>query len=150
MDETLACGYTSDDDHDVVLHGLIANIKYDLDAGGSGAFTAYVSGAGRLRKSIATGNKEINPRVRKVRSTIMKQVKLAEAKAKLSELVDEVRRERNPIVIQKRDTPAAVLVELEAFRRLQENEDQLLALKLREALKGKKYPLRKVLAELEK
>jgi prevent-host-death family protein len=83
-------------------------------------------------------------------ATIMKQVRLAEAKARLSELVEEVRRERNPIIIQKRDTPAAVLVEPEAFRRLQENEDQFLALKLREALKGKKYPLRKVLAELEK
>jgi prevent-host-death family protein len=83
-------------------------------------------------------------------ATIMKQVRLAEAKAKLSELVEEVRREKNPILIRKRDTPAAVLVELEAFRRLQENEDQLLALKLREALRGKKYPLRKLLAELEK
>jgi len=80
----------------------------------------------------------------------MRQVRLAEAKAKLSELVDEVRRERNAIVIQKRDTPAAVLVEMEAFRRLQEMEDQFLALKLREALKGKKYPLRKVLGELER
>ena len=80
----------------------------------------------------------------------MRQVRLAEAKAKLSELVDEVRRERNPIVIQKRDTPAAVLVEMEAFRRLQEMEDQFLALKLREALKGKKYALRKVLGELER
>ncbi len=80
----------------------------------------------------------------------MRQVRLAEAKAKLSELVDEVRRERNPIVIQKRDTPAAVLVEMGAFRRLQEMEDQFLALKLREALKGKKYPLRKVLGELER
>jgi prevent-host-death family protein len=80
----------------------------------------------------------------------MKQVRLAEAKAKLSELVEEVRRERNPIIIQKRNTPAAVLVELDAFRRLQENEDRMLALQLREALRGKKYPLRKVLAELEK
>jgi prevent-host-death family protein len=80
----------------------------------------------------------------------MRQVRLAEAKAKLSALVDEVRRERNPIVIQKRDTPAAVLVEMGAFRRLQEMEDQFLALKLREALKGKKYPLRKVLGELER
>jgi prevent-host-death family protein len=79
----------------------------------------------------------------------MRQVRLSEAKAKLSELVDEVRRLRNPIVIQKRNTPAAVLVEMQAFRRLQEMEDRLLALQLREALKGKKYPLRKVLAELE-
>ncbi len=80
----------------------------------------------------------------------MRQVRLAEAKAKLSELVDEVRRDRNPIVIQKRDTPAVVLVEMGAFRRLQEMEDQFLALKLREALKGRKYPLRKVLGELER
>jgi prevent-host-death family protein len=79
----------------------------------------------------------------------MRQVALSEAKAKLSELVDEVRRLRKPIVIQKRNTPAAVLVEMEAFRRLQEMEDQLLALQLRAALKGRKYPLRKVLGELE-
>lgn len=80
---------------------------------------------------------------------VMKQVALSEAKAKLSELVDEVRRLRNPIVIQKRNTPAAVLVEMGSFRRLQEMEDRLLALQLREALKGRKYPLRKVLSELE-
>jgi prevent-host-death family protein len=79
----------------------------------------------------------------------MRQVALSEAKAKLSELVDEVRRLRNPIVIQKRNTPAAVLVEMDAFRRLQEIEDRMIALQLREALKGKKYPLRKVLDELE-
>ena len=89
-------------------------------------------------------------RMENAMGTIMKHVRLAEAKAKLSELVEEVRRERNPIVIQKRDTPAAILVEPEAFRRLQESEDRLMALQLREALKGKKYPLRKVLAELEK
>ena len=83
-------------------------------------------------------------------ATIMRQVRLAEAKAKLSELVEEVRRERNPILIQKRNTPAAVLVELEAYRRLQDSEDRLLALQLREALKGKRYALRKVLTELEK
>lgn len=79
----------------------------------------------------------------------MRQVALSEAKAKLSELVDEVRRLRNPIVIRKRKTAAAVLVEMEAFRRLQEMEDRLLSLQLREALKGKKYPLRKLLSELE-
>jgi prevent-host-death family protein len=88
-------------------------------------------------------------RTEKAMGTIMKHVRLAEAKAKLSELVEEVRRERNPIVIQKRDTPAAVLVEPERFRHLQESEDRLMALELREALKGKKYPLREVLAELE-
>jgi len=79
----------------------------------------------------------------------MRQVALSEAKAKLSELVDEVRRLRNPIVIRKRNTPAAVLVEMDAFRRLQEMEDRLIALQLREALKGRKYPLRKILSELE-
>jgi prevent-host-death family protein len=80
---------------------------------------------------------------------IMRQVALSEAKAKLSELVDEVRRLRTPIVIRKRNTPAVVLVEMDAYRRLQEMEDRLLSLQLRDALKGKKYPLRKVLSELE-
>jgi prevent-host-death family protein len=79
----------------------------------------------------------------------MRQIPLSEAKARLSELVDEVRRLRNPIVIRKRNTPAAVLVEMEAFRRLQEMEDRMLSLQLRETLKGKKYPLRKLLSELE-
>jgi prevent-host-death family protein len=79
----------------------------------------------------------------------MRQVALSEAKAKLSELVEEVRRSRSPIVIRKRNTPAAVLVEMDAFRRLQEMEDRMLSLQLREALRGKKYPLRKLLSELE-
>jgi prevent-host-death family protein len=79
----------------------------------------------------------------------MRQVALTEAKAKLSELVEEVRRSRSPIVIRKRNMAAAVLVEMDAFRRLQEMEDRMLSLQLREALKGKKYPLRKLLRELE-
>jgi prevent-host-death family protein len=79
----------------------------------------------------------------------MRQVALTEAKAKLSELVEEVRRSRSPIVIRKRNMAAAVLVEMDAFRRLQEMEDRMLSLQLREALKGKKYPLRKLLSELE-
>jgi prevent-host-death family protein len=79
----------------------------------------------------------------------MRQVALTEAKAKLSELVEEVRRSRSPIVIRKRNMAAAVLVEMDAFRRLQEMEDRMLSLQLREALRGKKYPLRKLLSELE-
>ena len=79
----------------------------------------------------------------------MRQVALSEAKAKLSELVEEVRRSRSPIVIRKRNMAAAVLVEMDAFRRLQEMEDRMLSLQLREALRGKKYPLRKLLSELE-
>jgi prevent-host-death family protein len=79
----------------------------------------------------------------------MKQVALSEAKAKLSELVDEVRRSRSSVVIQKRQNPVAVLVEMDRFRRLQEIEDRLLSLQLQEALKGKKVPLRQVLSELE-
>jgi len=78
----------------------------------------------------------------------MKQVALSEAKAKLSELVDEVRRSRSSIVIQRRRNPVAVLVEMERFRRLQEMEDRVTSLQLREALKGRKTPLRKVLSEL--
>ena len=66
----------------------------------------------------------------------MRQVRLAEAKAKLSELVDEVRRDRNPIVIQKRDTPAVVLVEMGAFRRLQEMEDRVPRLEASRGAQG--------------
>jgi prevent-host-death family protein len=78
----------------------------------------------------------------------MKQVALSEAKAKLSELVDEVRRSRGSIVIQRRSNPVAVLVEMDRFRRLQEMEDRVTSLQLREALRGRKTPLRKVLSEL--
>lgn len=79
----------------------------------------------------------------------MKQVALSEAKAKLSELVDEVRRSRDSVVIRKRSNPVVVLVEMETFRRLQEIEDRVTSLKLRQALKGRKTPLRQVLRELE-
>ena len=78
----------------------------------------------------------------------MKQVALSEAKAKLSELVDEVRRSHGSIVIRRRSNPVAVLVEMDRFRRLQEVEDRVTSLQLREALKGRKTPLRKVLSEL--
>lgn len=78
----------------------------------------------------------------------MKSVRLSEAKARLSELVDEVRTGGEPILIQKRDKGVAVIVELEHFQRLQQLEDRMRSLRLREALKGKTYPLKDVLAEL--
>jgi prevent-host-death family protein len=78
----------------------------------------------------------------------MKQIALSEAKAKLSELVDEVRRSRGSIVIQRRSNPVAVLVEIDRFRRLQQMEDRVTSFQLREALDGRKTPLRKVLGEL--
>lgn len=78
----------------------------------------------------------------------MKTVRLSEAKAKLSELVDEVRTGGTSIVIQKRDKNVAVIVEHEHYQRLQLLEDRMRSLRLREALKGKTYPLKEVLAEL--
>jgi len=78
----------------------------------------------------------------------MKKVALSDATAHLSEFVDEVRTGGEPIVIHKRNKDLVVLVEIERFRRLQELEDRFRSLRLREALCGKTFTLRKVLAEL--
>ena len=78
-----------------------------------------------------------------------KTVLLSDAKARLSCLVDEVRTGGNSIVIRKRARPVAVLLEVDRYRRLQEMEDLVIGLRLREALRGRKYQLREVLRELK-
>lgn len=79
----------------------------------------------------------------------MKSVAIAEAKAKFSSLIDEVRTSRKAIEIRKRDQPAVYLVEAEMFRRLQGIEDSVRTEQLRQALKGQRYELEKVLAAID-
>ena len=78
----------------------------------------------------------------------VKHIGLSDAKANLSELIDQVRTRREPIMIQKHEKDVAVIVEVALFRRLQELEDRVMTIELREALKGRKYDLREVLGEL--
>ena len=79
---------------------------------------------------------------------MMNAVALSAAKARLSELIDDVRRERGSVVIRKREKAVAVLVDVETFDRLRALEDRLTSLQLRAALKGKKHDLRDVLTAL--
>ena len=78
-----------------------------------------------------------------------RKVALSEAKAKLSELVEEVRAGGDPVVIRKRDKDVVVILNLERFLKLRDIEDTFLALQLRKELRGGTRSLRKVLAELE-
>lgn len=79
----------------------------------------------------------------------MKSFTVSNAKAKLSELIDEVRTSGEPISICKHKKEVAVIIDAEEFRKLQNLEDHIKILQLREALRGKKRPLRKVLEELD-
>lgn len=79
----------------------------------------------------------------------MKSVMIAEAKAKLSALVDEVRTTETAIQIRKRDKPAAYLVRAEEYTRLQGLADSVRAAQLREAVAGRRFELREVIADLE-
>ncbi len=78
-----------------------------------------------------------------------RSVALSTAKATLSELVDEVRTQRIPIVIKKHAKDVAVLVEIDQLRRWQQMEDLITVMRLKEALKGRKYSVREVLRELK-
>lgn len=79
----------------------------------------------------------------------MKTVMMAEAKAKLSALVDEVRTTETAIQIRRRKKPAAYLVRAEEFDRLLRIADTMRALQLRKALAGPTHELREVLEDLE-
>lgn len=77
-------------------------------------------------------------------------VSVSDAKTRFSEIVDEVRtKPSHYVVIQKRDKPVAAIVDIGEFQRLREIEDRLISQELHEALKGPKYPLRKVLKDLD-
>lgn len=78
-----------------------------------------------------------------------KEVLMSEARSNLSKLVDEVRMNTRDIIIRLREVPAAVLMNMERYTRLTQIEDKLLAIELRDALKGGTRPLEKVLEELK-
>jgi len=78
------------------------------------------------------------------------EISLSNAKARLSELVDQVRTgAAHAIKIVKRRRPVAALVDIGTYTRLRELEDRVLREELREALKGKKRPLREVLKDMD-
>ncbi len=79
----------------------------------------------------------------------MKTFTLSNAKAKLSELIDEVRTSGEPVSICRHKKEVAVLIDAEVFRKMQILEDRMKVEQLREALKGERRPLRKVLEELD-
>jgi prevent-host-death family protein len=79
---------------------------------------------------------------------LMKEVALSTAQEQLSELVDDVRRHHDDVIISSNDQPVAALVEIDRYRRMQELEDRFTQLELKAALRGKQYPLEEVLSEL--
>jgi prevent-host-death family protein len=79
----------------------------------------------------------------------MRSVAIAEAKAKLSSLVDEVRTSRKAIEIRRRDQPVVYLVEAEIYKRLQGIEDSVRSEQLRQALRGERHDLDEVLASID-
>jgi len=78
----------------------------------------------------------------------LKEFLLHKAKAKLSELVDEVRTTGKAVVIKRRKKPAAVLIGVDVYEEFMEIKDTIRTERLRRALKGKRYDLEKVIAEL--
>lgn len=79
----------------------------------------------------------------------MKTVPLSEAKNKLSQIIDEVRTRGEAVQIRKRDRDAVVIIKSESYQRLQELEDKVTRYQLKLALKGKMYPLEKVIESLD-
>lgn len=80
---------------------------------------------------------------------VLRTVRLSDAKARFSALVDEVRTNGEPVVIGLRQKEVAVLIGASEFARLQELDDTIRTARLRQALKGPLRPLEEVLAELD-
>ncbi len=78
----------------------------------------------------------------------MKTIGLPEAKARLSEIVDDLRRDLQDVAIEKHGKSVAVLVEPRRYERLRDLDDAAMRLELRTALRGRKYGLEDVLNEL--
>ncbi|HUO83525.1 MAG TPA: type II toxin-antitoxin system Phd/YefM family antitoxin [Thermoanaerobaculia bacterium] len=79
---------------------------------------------------------------------LLKEVGVAEAKGNLSKLIDGVRRGGRPVLIRRHETPVAVLVDPEDFDRMRDLQDRVRRAELRRSLKGKRYRLDDILAEL--
>lgn len=65
----------------------------------------------------------------------MKTVSLADAKAKLSEVVNSAEYKHERIVIEKRNKPAAVVIGYEEYKKLETLEDMYESRLLEESLK---------------
>jgi len=74
---------------------------------------------------------------------------LNQAKARLSELVDDVRTTGSAVVIMRRKKTAAVLIGVEEYEELMELKDTIRTERLRRAQKGKSFDLEKVISELQ-
>ena len=79
----------------------------------------------------------------------LKEFLLHKAKARLSEIVDEVRTTGKAVVIKRRKKPAAVIIGVDEYEDFVEIKDTIRTEKLKRALKGKRYDLEKVIAELD-
>lgn len=78
----------------------------------------------------------------------MKTIGLSDAEARLSEIVDDLRRDLQDVAIEKHGESVAVLVEVRRYQRLRELDDAVMRLELKRALRGRKYRLEDVLDEL--
>jgi prevent-host-death family protein len=78
----------------------------------------------------------------------MKTIVLSQAKARLAEIVDDLRRDLLDVAIEKHGKSVAVLVEPRRYERLRGLDDAVMRLELRKALRGRKYVLEDVINEL--
>jgi len=69
----------------------------------------------------------------------MKSLSLANAKAKLSEVVTNAEHKKERVVIEKRNKPVAVVIGYEDYRKLEALEDIYESKLLEEALKKRKF-----------
>ena len=65
----------------------------------------------------------------------MKALKVAQAKEKFSEIVNEAGYKGERILIEKRDKPIAVIIGYDDYKKLEELEDMLQSIMLEKALK---------------
>ncbi len=84
-----------------------------------------------------------------VEGSDVKRYAISAAKARLSELVDEVRTAGTHVVIHRRSKDAAVLMSTAEFEELIKLRDTYRTAKIAQALKGEKYDLDEVIAELD-
>jgi len=104
---------------------------------------------GAKRKPATRGQRRAVAGRTEVGGRMLRKVPLSEAKTHFSSLIDEIRAGGDPIVIGRRQKEVAVLVDLQAFKRLQEFEDTLRNEQLRRALEGPMKPLDDVLRGLD-
>lgn len=78
-----------------------------------------------------------------------KTFSLADAKAKLSEVVNSAEHKFERVIIEKRHKPAAVVIGYEDFKAIEELEDIYYSQLLKEALtEGKSFPFDEAIKKL--